>query len=368
MWISRCWIKLKSIYQVTSYRRLVIALALSLLLHLLLIGKFSFNLSGLNEHQDSINVRLMLPKVLPNSAQSTPVVKHAAKHAKHSMAAEPKESNSIESVVQDNPQPALPTELPPVNTVTSIESSEVAKPDVESQVEALDLTVKSEPYQYVESEFNVYVDKESVSNRAIVGDAKVVYQRLPNSEQYQIKSLIQARGLVSIFMPDLLQMSDGYLNEVGLQPMHYIYQFGNDKDKTYSADFNWESKKLILKSEKGIEKLDLQTGTQDLLSFMYQFMFVPPMQNMQLSITNGRKLGLYDYTFEGEEVISTKMGNLKAFHLLRSAESSEKRTELWLALDYQHVPVKIRETNKEGKVYELLVTSLKTSLPVTSQE
>ena len=83
---------------------------------------------------------------------------------------------------------------------------------------------------------------------------------------------------------------------------------------------------------------------------------------MQLNITNGRKLGLYDYTFEGEEVIQSKMGNLKTFHLLRSTEEGEKKTELWLALDYQHVPVKIRETNGEGKIYELMITSLDTRL------
>jgi len=109
-------------------------------------------------------------------------------------------------------------------------------------------------------------------------------------------------------------------------------------------------------------------GTQDLLSFMYQFMFVPPLQTMQLSITNGRKLGVYDYSFEGEEIIATKMGNLNTIHILRSADEGDEKTELWLALDYQYVPVKIRKTEKEGKVYELLVTSLKTENPANLQQ
>ena len=72
---------------------------------------------------------------------------------------------------------------------------------------------------------------------------------------------------------------------------------------------------------------------------------------MQLNITNGKKVGVYDYSFEGEEVISTKMGELNTVHLLRSSAEKEKTTELWLALDYQYVPVKIRETEKDGKVY-----------------
>jgi hypothetical protein len=369
MWINRYWIKLKSLCQDTSYRKLVLALGLSLLLHLFLIGKFGFNLPNLSEQYNLIDVRLMLPKILPNSAQNLAVVKKpVAKQAKLNKATEPKEEKSVESLAPLSQQSAQPTELPPVDAAIPIEPSEIVQADAESQREVPDLTAKPEPYQYVESEFDIYTDKDDVPNRSITGDAKVVYQRLPNAEQYQIKSLIQARGLASLVIPDLLQTSDGYLDGVGLQPVHYLYQFGHKKDKTFSADFNWESKKLVLKSENGVEKLDLPNGTQDLLSFMYQFMFVPPMQNMQLNITNGRKLGLYDYSFEGEEVISTKMGYLKTFHLLRSGEETEKKTELWLALDYQHVPVKIRETNKQGKVYELLVTSLKTELLVTSQE
>lgn len=369
MWISRFWFKLKSLCQDVSNRRLALALGFSFLLHLLLIGKFSFSLPNLNERPDLIEARLVLSKVSPSPIQNTPVVKRpVAKQVEVNKPGGLNEDKPVEPLAQANEQPAPPIELPPVDIATPIESPEVISADAENKSEAPDLATKPEPYHYVESEFDVYADKDNVPNRSVAGSAKVVYNRLPNGEQYQIRSLIQARGFASLVIPDLLQTSDGYLDGIGLQPAHYLYQFGSKKDKTFSADFDWESKKLVLKSEKGVEQLDLQVGTQDLLSFMYQFMFVPPMQNMQLNITNGRKLGLYDYVFEGEEVIQTKMGNLKTFHLSRSVEEGEKKTELWLALDYQHVPVKIRETNKEGKVYELLVTSLKTELPAPSQE
>jgi len=92
-------------------------------------------------------------------------------------------------------------------------------------------------------------------------------------------------------------------------------------------------------------------------------MFVEPFHKMQISVTNGKKLGIYDYSFEGEEMVPTKMGNLNTFHILRLSAEGDEKTELWLALDYQHVPVKIRKTEKEGKVYELLISSLKTEKP-----
>ena len=353
MWISRYWIKLKSICQNANYIRLAFALGLSLLLHLFLIGKFSFNLPNLNEKRDLIEARLVIPKALPSPVQNFPAVKKpTAKQAELVKPAELKEDKPVEPLASPDLQPTPPADPPP------IEQPEIVQPVVENQIEETDLIVKPKPYQYVESEFDVYSDKDDASNRSVAGRARLVYQRLPNSERYQIKSLIQAKGLVSLVIPDLLQTSDGYLDDIGLQPMHYLYKFGDKKDKTFSADFDWESKKLNLHSEKGDQIFDLQNGTQDLLSFMYQFMFVLPLQNMQLNITNGKKLGVYDYTFEGEETLTTKLGDIHTIHISRIAPEGEKKTELWLALDYQHVPVKIRETNGEGKIYELVITSL----------
>ncbi len=353
MWINHYWIKLKSLCQDASYRRLAFALGLSLLLHLFLIGKLSFNLPNLNEQHDLIEARLVLPKTLPSPIKNSTVVKKPTpKQAELIKPPELKEEKPVEPLVLPDLPVAPPAEPPP------IEQPEIVQPVVESQVEDTGLIVNLKPYQYVESEFDVYTDKDEAQSNSLAGSARMVYQRLPNTEQYQIKSLIQAKGLISLVIPDLLQTSEGYINSVGLQPAHYLYRFGNNKDKSFSADFEWESKKLNLYSAKRDQTFDLQVGTQDLLSFMYQFMFVPPLQNMQLIITNGRKLGVYAYTFEGEETLKTKLGDIKTIHISREAPEGEKKTELWLALDYQHVPVKIRETNGEGRMYELVITSL----------
>jgi len=367
MWISNTLVGLKSLWtdsgwQATSYRRLAIALVLSLLLHLFLIGKFYFKLPDLNEERHVIEARLVLPK--PVKAKSpvvaTPIVKPdvlpAPPPQPKEMPAEdaplaPEALSQAQAV--PTPQPAEP--LPPSDAVVSNVEPDVA----DNQIEETGLIVNKNPYKYVETEFDVYTDKEPKLSSNPAGKAEMLFQILPNGEQYQIKSLVQLKGLAALFIPDLIQTSDGYLDRAGLLPVHYLYQFGDKKNKTYSADFDWESKKINLHSEKGDQKLALAEGTQDLLSFMYQFMFVAPLQNMQLSITNGKKIGVYEYSFEGEETIATKMGDLNTIHILRMAAEGEKKTELWLALDYQYVPVKIRETEKDGNVFELLATSLK---------
>jgi hypothetical protein len=76
-------------------------------------------------------------------------------------------------------------------------------------------------------------------------------------------------------------------------------------------------------------------------------------------MTNGKRLRTYAYSFEGEETITTKLGELKTIHLLKGSGDEEK-TEIWLATDYQYLPVKIRKTEKDGTVIEQVVTNILT--------
>ena len=332
----------------------------------------------------------MLVTLRPVSYTHLKPVKEQAKQSRKSAKPKLNKPNSVEP-----PKPADPILQPiekssaelasakpaPIEVVPITEATTVAEPDLakveensskgmeeavqpentETAAEGDYLEINQNVYQYVASDYDVYTEKDSALNSSPVGKASMVYEQLPNSVEYHIKSLIKAKGLAALVVPDLLQISEGNIGNAGLQPKHYLYQFGNKKNKTYTADFDWEAKNLHLQSSTGSQTRTLTEGTQDLLSFMYQFMFVPPLQKMQLSITNGKKIGIYDYSFEGEELITTKVGDLKTVHLSRSSVEGEKKTELWLALDYQYVPVKIRETGKDGKVYELLVSSLKTS-------
>lgn len=372
MWNSLYWIRFKSLWQDVSYRRLAYALALSGLLHLFLIGKFHLNFIDFTDSRQVIEAHLVLPKVTPQpTEQPLPVKDKSAINPAYLKKPADLESPPAElatpAEIAEPADPVSIAELPKNELIEPAAEPEIAEPVLDNLAEEVGLIINPKPYQYIESEFDVYTDKDTVVDRAPAGSARMVFQILPSGEQYKIESLIQAKGLAALLIPDLLQTSEGYLDQIGLEPAHYLYKFGDKKEKTYRADFDWESKKLSLRTEKGEQKLDLAEGTQDLLSFMYQFMFVPPLQNMQILITNGKKLGVYDYSFEGEELIVTKMGELNTLHLARQAAEGEKKTELWLALDYRYVPVKIRETDKDGKVYELLVTDLKTERAATSE-
>jgi hypothetical protein len=357
------WRNWKSSWQDTSYKGLAVALGLSLLLHWLLLGKVDFNLPDVEEERYLIETRLVLAKPIPVKAKARPIQEHKVK-------SEPAPVLPPEA----KPEPELPGPVaPPQDTVVATPEPaetqpEIIEPVAENGSEPVSLAINPNAYKYVETEFDVRTDIAAKVDSSPAGRAKIVYQLLPNREQYHLESLMQAKGFAALVIPDLLQTSDGDLSVTGLQPKKYLYKFGDKKDKTYSAAMDWESKKLTLQSTKGVKEVELVEGTQDLLSFMYQFMFMPPLQDMQLSITNGKKLRTYEYSFAGEEITATKMGDLRTMHILRTQEDGDEKTELWLALDYQYVPVKIRKTEKEDKVYELLATSLKTDKPVPASE
>ena len=178
-----------------------------------------------------------------------------------------------------------------------------------------------------------------------VGAARTMYF-LGENNQYSIKNEVEAKGFVSLFYWNkLVQTSDGIVTSEGLKPKNYHYQFGSKIDNF--AVFDWESKKIITTMSGKTSEFDMLEGSQDMLSFMYQFMFEPPLTKMKIYITNGKNYKSYDYSYIGEEVIETEADKILTMHIAKFNYNNEERIDLWLAKDYRYIPVKIRKT--EGK-------------------
>ena len=373
------WNKFVEILQDTATKRIAIAIAVSALLHSLFFGNFNFNLPSLKKEMHLIEARIQMPKaVLPTSEKLPeeavpptiePDIKpeQIAPPPAEPIADAPPEpsidapSEALPEVVAQ-PAEIKPEEIKPVEIkpepppiVATPENTELA----ESQPQDTGLVINENAYQYVETEFDVRTKIDGSAE----GTAKITYS-LVESTQYQIRWLTEGSGIAALLFPDLLQTSEGELTKTGLRPNQYSYQFGNKTEKNRAASFDWQAKKVNLQTAKGTKIEDLPDGTQDLLSFMYQFMYVAPLQNMQLPIVNGKKLRVYDYSFEGEEQMNSALGELKTIHILHSGSNEEEKTELWLAIDYQYVPVKIRKIDSNGKVVEMQATRITTTRPV----
>ena len=188
-------------------------------------------------------------------------------------------------------------------------------------------------------------------------ETQISYQFKPDGS-YLLKSVAEAKGLAAFVLSKLTQVSEGVVTERGLKPSSYIYQYGKNKDKSRRATFDWSAGMLTMEAGKKIHAEDLVEGTQDFLSVMYQFMFVPPLEQMQLAVTDGKKLGHHVYSFEGEETLKTKMGMLRTLHIAKTNADNDRKIDLWLAMDYRHIPVKMRFTEKDGSVIEQTATRI----------
>ncbi len=362
------WSKFAEIMQDPSYKPLGIALIFSLALHAFLLGKLDLTLPSLKKEMHLIEARIQMPKAVVKSvevpkpeetvAPAPEPLKELASEANAEAPSEPMPEPMVETPVPEVVAEPPPVEPPPV---AQIENSEPETQQQEPQPVDIGLVINENAYQYVETDFDVRTKIDGSAD----GKATITYN-LTDGSHYQLKWLTAGTGFAALLFPDLLQTSEGLLTKTGLQPVNYLYQFGNKADKTRTANFDWQSKKVVLQTSKGTKTEELPEGTQDLLSFMYQFMYVAPLQTMQISIATGKKLTTYDYSFEGEENINSSLGELKTIHITHNGIDSDEKTELWLAIDYQYVPVKIRKIEKNGNVVEMVATRINTNRPTVN--
>ena len=366
------WSKLKIILQEPSYQRLALAMLGSILLHSLLFGGLDLSLPSMKKEYHTLEARLQMPKkVAKPAAEPSPLpealptkatpTKKPQKQIKVPNPAETPLPAPIEETNQPIAEPETlqaPVEKPPEPPVILPETTPPQETNAAEQPVDAGLIVNENAYQYVETEFEVSTKIDGPAE----GKSTIIYD-LVDDVNFKINSVSELIGPLSAFFPTLKQTSEGTLTKTGLQPLNFSYTLGNKTDKTRKAKFDWANHTITHETSKGTSTDPLNEGAQDMLSFMYQFMYVAPLQKMAIYVSNGKKLKEYDYSFEGEELVASKGGEFKALHLVHANADTEDKTEVWLALDYQYLPVKIRKTDKEGKVYELVATRINISRP-----
>jgi hypothetical protein len=360
------WNKLAETLQDLSHKRLGFALIISISLHIFLLGGLDLTLPNLKKEMHLIEARIQMPKPVVKPVE---VLKPEGAVAPNPSPVEPPKPlvepkvEEVEPSAEEDavvapeiiPQIAPPIEPPPM---AQAENSESESPQEEPQPADMGLVINENAYQFVETDFDVRTKIDGSAE----GTAKITYNLIDGSH-YQLNWLTEGSGFAALIFPDLLQVSEGFLIKTGLQPVSYFYQFGNKIEKTRTANFDWLNKKVTMQTSKGTKTEDLPEGAQDLLSFMYQFMHVAPLQTMQIPIVNGKKLRIYDYSFEGEENINSSLGEIKTLRIMHSGIDSDEKTELWLAIDYQYLPVKIRKIEKNGDVVEMVATRINSNRP-----
>lgn len=328
-------------------KRMALAVLISVILHTLIFSGFGWELPSFNSRHSVIEAQLMLLPVKLQEMKPNPVKPKIAKNT-----AKPVPVPSTVSAPEIIPESTL--NQSPAVTTDNIESTEIVPLDESSIVVPQDDPVPR-PFTYVVTEF----DAKRGQDATPAGSAKITYQALPDN-RYILRSELQAKGLLALFIKQRTLISEGSITENGLRPDKFQYIVEKDDQKTNTVLFDWVNKTALFQSKKELKvKVDaLPEGTQDLLSFMYQSMFVPPLNQTKFYVANAKSIKEYDYEFAGEEIIESKIGKINTIHLHRANEDSDETVDLWLAADYLHLPVKIVQVGKKG-VLEMHMTSIK---------
>lgn len=354
------WNNFFSIFRDISYQRLGIAIILSAILHFFLLDGVNFRLPRFFDSVEPIQARIELTQTQHKPVETIKRESTASESPpiKPEQLIKPLKEETVEhpgAPVQTVPESQVVVEeLAPQQPAESLASQEETPPQPEEPYKVLN----ENAYQYVETEFEVRTEADGSAQ----GTAKIIHE-VVEGNLYNLSFVIEPKGIFALFVGDLLQTSKGVLTNIGLQPNTYAYHYGDKPDKSRTANFDWQNKKLEFITSKGSKIEELPEGTQDLLSFMYQFMYVPPLEKMQINIANGKKLTIYDYSFEGEEPLILPNGEFRTIHIVHTGNNLDEKTELWLAIDYQHIPIKIAKTEKEGRYYEFVATRISTTRP-----
>lgn len=356
----------KSIF--SKNKTLILALFISLFLHSFLLTEFSISLPELDKHAQVLEVRLNNEQAMQKSSGASVkpkvVIAQAVKATETSPSPQTKAHlppmNEEASINIKKPAQALrPEATPPIKQPEPDTSEQpLANPAEEAtnMAELNNLVSQTKPqvYNYVETEFDVIRGGDATAS----GVTRILYS-VRDDNAYELTSITTAKEGASVLPATLHLKSEGTLSEKGLRPNYYQYQWGNDDKYKRSAILAWSDGVVVMRSAKGEKNVPIAQGTQDALSFMYQFMFSPLVQNNEITITNGQDLRTDTYQVQDQVLLPTKIGELRTIHLLKDGKE-EGKTELWLALDYQNLPVKIRKTEIGGNFIEQIVTKINT--------
>jgi len=188
--------------------------------------------------------------------------------------------------------------------------------------------------------------------------AKVTETFKQENGRYTLESVTDGIGVYGLFGKRRLY-SEGEVTPDGLRPGRFEQQQGDDAKRAVKAEFDWAAASLTMTAKGKTRQDKLMPGTQDLASFAYQFMFVPPKGDLiEMPVTTGKKLRVYQYDVLARDVeLETPSGKFKTLHLVNRKESGDDK-QLWLGLDRHYIPVRILMQDEKGAKIEQVLTGL----------
>jgi hypothetical protein len=261
------------------------------------------------------------------------------------------------------PPPAKPPQRPRVTkpVASAKPTAPVAPSEVETPVEKIEpkspstatnaIAEPAKPILTAKGTIRYAIFKESLGLQ--VGRAEHSWE-FAEDGRYRLTGITETSGLAALIKPVRLEVeSRGRMVAGGLQPESFR-SLKNGADSKENADFEWSTATVALARDGSVR--EIAAGTQDILSLNYQLAYLGKLaEGSTIGVVTGKKYERYMLDSLGEEEIEVPAGRFRTLHLRAMTDNT---TEIWIALDRQRLPVKIRFTDKKGESFEQVATEL----------
>lgn len=181
-----------------------------------------------------------------------------------------------------------------------------------------------------------------------------------DSTRYSIQAEVSATGLSAWFYGGTRRdVSQGRLTINGLEPMRYAEQRNRRAERSTTIDYGIRTITFA-----GGETSELPPGTQDRLSGLFQLGVLARARAdlfqagdfVEVSEINLRDVERVRYRVEGVETLEAPAGRFRTLHLRRQpASTGEPTLEVWLDYDAMMMPVRIRLTDRTGRIIDQVI-------------
>jgi hypothetical protein len=202
-----------------------------------------------------------------------------------------------------------------------------------------------------------YLYRTTHSELTLATASTVVDWQLGADGRYLLRLTTTALGITVMEL-----LSEGSLRPFGLAPERYVES--RTRRGAETAQFDWEARRLTFSGRP--RERQLVAGAQDRVSFQIQLMLLGQAQpewfrpGRQFVMWMAGRDDLLSYRFRvvGRERTLTGVGPLDAVRIERLVAPGEARVDVWLVPALDWLPVRLRFTDRLGRVTESVLESI----------
>lgn len=178
-------------------------------------------------------------------------------------------------------------------------------------------------------------------------------------KSYRIVSETRATGTLKMLWPGVIRLeSKGEVLRSGLRPVSFTHARSDKPNKTAQAVLDWRKRTIRFQYRgEAREENGLRDNTQDALSQLYQFTFLPRLPpNYSLDVVSGKNRNDYRYAQRDGGTLDVPAGQfaVREFARIQSPDDGKSIT-VWVAPAQNNFPVQIRVVEDGATLEQRLV-------------